>query len=212
MGLFDKMKAWGSDIKDNMDLKKKVQNNEDLTPEERTFFIDKNKKTPEEYKIEWDQEQARIAEQRRISALDRSEEKINIDSLFLRHKNGLYYFDKKFNEHAVKYYLVDFQWSGPVYESTSNTVTTGKDKKSSNAGKALAGSMLFGPTGAIVGAAGKKTTKINRTSTTTTTQNEVDSSASLVFVSVDGSDKIFKTIKCNSNIAKKVMSLKYTSL
>ena len=181
--------------------------------EERELFITKNKRTPEQHKAIYDKKQADIAEKQRITALDRTEKKHSFPGLFLRtDKDGMYYFVNSFSEVADRQYLVDFQWAGPSYNVISRSVTTGKDKHSSNAGKAVVGGLLFGPLGAVAGATSKRNTKVNHQTVTTSEQVEINTTAILVFVNARTREKTMQTVTCNSRLAKGYTSLRYTSL
>lgn len=62
MGLFDKLKQGGQDLIRNSKLQGMVRSGEILSEEDRAFFIEKNHKTPEEFKSEYD---ALMAEQKK---------------------------------------------------------------------------------------------------------------------------------------------------
>lgn len=208
MGFFDKLKESWDNASRYADLKMKIENNEifSLTEDDRIFFENTEKKTPEEYLAEWTQRQAEKAERDRIKALKKSESQYNIGGLkFRKDKNGLYYFGNSFREGAGHLKLVDFIWDGPQYNLISKT--TGKNKTHGRAGSALIGAAVDGPVGAVVGASLGKKTKVN--TTTTTTQQELDTVAFLVFESTETGTRVQKEIKCNTNIANEVRRLSF---
>ncbi|MGX7077327.1 hypothetical protein [Globicatella sanguinis] len=102
--------------------------------------------------------------------------------------NGNYYISALYSESSPRYAFERFEFDGG--STIQNTKTTGS--QSSNAGKVLGGSMIAGPLGALMGAAGKK--KINTTSTTTT--KEVSGSGKLFLRSLDTNQ--IKQIKFNA--------------
>jgi len=213
MNIFVRFKIWNAKRKRLIGIRKQIELGAPVDAEERELFVIKNKKTPEQYKTEYDQRQADIAERQRVLALDKAEKKYSFPGLYLREdKDGLYYFGNRFVEYTDKYYLVDFQWAGPVYNVVSHSVTTGTDRHSSNAGKAIVGGVLFGPVGLVAGAAGKKNTKINHHTVTTSEQKEIDTSALLVFINARTRERVMKQVTCNTTWAKKYTSLRYTSL
>ena len=186
----------------------KIEKNEisTLTEDDRNFFENTEKKTPEEYLAEWTQRQAEKAERDRIKALKNAETQYNIGGLkFRKAENGLYYFGNSFQEGAGHLKLVDFIWDGPQYNLISKT--TGKNKTHGRAGSALIGAAVAGPVGAVVGASLGKKTKVN--TTTTTTQQELDTVAFLVFESTETGTRVQKEIKCNTNIANEVRRLSF---
>lgn len=208
MGFFDKLKESWDNASRYADLKMKIENNEisTLTEDDRNFFENTEKKTPEEYLAEWTQRQAEKAERDRIKALKNAETQYNIGGLkFRKAENGLYYFGNSFQEGAGHLKLVDFIWDGPQYNLISKT--TGKNKTHGRAGSALIGAAVAGPVGAVVGASLGKKTKVN--TTTTTTQQELDTVAFLVFESTETGTRVQKEIKCNTNIANEVRRLSF---
>jgi hypothetical protein len=219
MGFFDKLKAGWDNVSRSTDLMQKIQKGEttSLSDDDRKFFEEYNKKTPEAYLEEWEEQQAQKAEKEkeralqkaendRIKALKKAETQYDIGGLkFRKSGNGLYYFGKAFQEGAGKFKLVDFIWDGPQYNLISKT--TGKNKTHGRAGSALVGAAVAGPVGAMVGASLGKKTKVN--TTTTTKQQELDTVAFLVFESAETGTKIQKEIKCNTNIANEVRRLSF---
>ena len=209
MGLFDKIKKAGSDLMKDGDIMGKIRKGEVLTEEELSFFNEKHpNETQEEIKQKYDDQQTlKQHKAHKIGGLK-----------FFTDERGYYYFSNSKELAGERYYLVGFDWAGPQYKVTSTTVTTGQDKqkgkKASTLGGAAIGS-LMGPVGTMVGAAvgasGKKKTDINRKSETTSTQEELDTTAYLIFIEKD--DKRIKkdAITCNSTIAKEVNSLTFTS-
>lgn len=209
MGFFDKIKKAGSDLMKDGDIIGKIRKGEPLTDEELSFFNEKHpNETQEEIKQKYDDQQT--LKQHKVHKIGGLK--------FFTDERGYYYFSNIKELTGERYYLVGFEWAGPQYKVTSTTVTTGQDKqkgkKASTLGGAAIGS-LVGPMGTIVGAAvgasGKKKTDINRKSETTSTQEELDTTAYLIFVEKD--DKRIKkdAITCNSTIAKEVNSLTFTS-
>lgn len=195
MGLFDSLKSGVNNISRSVSIQNKIEKGELelLTEEERTFYTDFNKMTPEEYLAKWELKQTKKAEtQLHIGGLD-----------FRKDGEGLYYFGTMFNPDAERYLIVDFVWDGPQYNLISKT--TGKNKTKGRAGSALIGAAIAGPTGAIVGASLGRKTKVN--TSTVTEQQEKDSVAFLVFESVDTGIRIQKKIKCNSDIATEIREL-----
>lgn len=210
MGLFDKIKGSLDNASRYADLRKKIENNEiaTLTEDDRNFFEITAKKTPEEYLVKYEEQQAEKAENERIKALKKAEMQYNIGGLkFRKDSNGLYYFGNTFQEGAGNYKLVDFIWDGPQYNLISKT--TGKNKTHGRAGSALIGAAVAGPVGAVVGASLGKKTKVN--TKTTTTQQELDTIAFLVFEAADTGARIQKEIKCNTTIANEVRRLTCSS-
>ena len=208
MGFFDKLKESWDNASRYADLKMKIENNEisTLTEDDRNFFENTEKKTPEEYLAEWTQRQSEKAERDRIKALKNAETQYNIGGLkFRKAENGLYYFGNSFQEGAGHLKLVDFIWDGPQYKLISKT--TGTNKTQGRAGSALIGGAVAGPIGAISGASRGKKTKVN--TTTTTTQHELDTVAFLVFESTETGTRVQKEIKCNTNIANEVRRLSF---
>lgn len=213
MSIFDKVKEWNGNRKQVNELKKQIQNDETLTADEAAYFTEQTKQTPAEYKKAYEKLQAQVAENKRVNELKFAEKKYNIGGLVLRSdKSGNYYFSNSFDEHADKFILTNYQWNGPLYDTVSTTRTTGNDKKQGRAGSAIVGGVVAGPVGAVVGASRKKNTKVDRTSVTTTTQKELDTECILTFINVETSEKVFKTIKCNSSIIKEITKLSFTHI
>lgn len=210
MGLFDKIKKVGSDFKKDNDIIAKVYRGEELTADELSFFNEKRPNTtPAEFKQKHDDE---------LTLKKHKPHKIG-GLKFFTDERGYYYFSFSKSLTGERYYLVGFEWSGPQYKVTSTTVTSGKDvqkgKKGSTLGGAAVGSLLAPGVGTLVGAAvgasGKKKTDINRKSETTSTQEELDTTAYLIFVEKDDKRIKRESIKCNSSIAKEVNALRFTS-
>jgi hypothetical protein len=213
MNLLNRLKAWFAKRKRLKDIKKRIRAGELLLAEECDFFTTAAKKSPVQFKAEYDKQQAEIAERNRIAALDHAEQKYRFPGLDLRiDQNGFYYFSRQFVEFADKYYLVDYQWSGPAYTIVEKSVTTGTDKRSGNAGKVIVGGLLLGPIGAIAGATARKTTNVNRQTLTTTEQREVNTNAILVFVNASTRERVMKNVACNSGLSQQYTSLRYTTL
>ncbi|MDM8212773.1 SHOCT domain-containing protein [Enterococcus hirae] len=209
MGLFDKLKKAGSDMMKDGEICGKVKKGEPLTEEEFAFFSEKHPDTTiEEMKKEWDDKQ---------TLMRHAEHKIG-GLKFFTDENGYYYFTARKELTGERYYLVNFDWSGPQYDTKSSTSTTGKDKKQGRAGSTVAGgilgSMLVPGVGTVIGAAAganrKKKTDINRKSETTTTQEERNTTAYLIFVEKDNKSVLTKTITCNNQIASQVRQLTFT--
>ena len=210
MGFFDKIKKAGSDLMKDGDIMGKIRKGEPLTDEELSFFNEKHpNETQEEIKQKYDDQQTlKQHKAHKIGGLK-----------FFTDERGYYYFSNSKELTGERYYLVGFDWSGPQYKVTSTTVTTGQDKQKGKKGSTLGGAAIgsiIAPgvgtlVGAAVGASGKKKTDINRKSETTSTQEELDTTAYLIFVEKD--DKRIKkdAITCNSTIAKEVNSLTFTS-
>ena len=209
MGLFDKIKKVGSDFKKDNDIIAKVYRGEELTADELSFFNEKRPNTtPAEFKQKHDDELTlKKHKQHKIGGLK-----------FFTDERGYYYFSFSKSLTGERYYLVGFEWSGPQYKVTSPTVTSGKDvqkgKKGSTLGGAAVGTLLAPGVGTLVGAAvgasGKKKTDVNRKSETTSTQEEIDTTAYLIFIEKDDKRVKRESIKCNTTIAKEVNSLRFT--
>lgn len=92
-----------------------------------------------------------------------------LDSLTLRRDvNNYFYVSKKYDQNAVKYQFDRFEWGGSTV--TQETITTGNIKTKGRTGQAIAGAALLGPAGAVIGSAGKRKSKVDTKSTTTTTE------------------------------------------
>lgn len=138
-GLFGKLKQAGSDKIRMVKLNQKAEKGEfsGFTVDDRTLFIKTHNMPPEAYKQKLDAEKA---ERERIARLTSQERQFNLGGLALRQDvNGLYYFGLVFNEHAERFYLVDFKWDGPLHTQRSITNTTGTNKIQGRAGSALVG-------------------------------------------------------------------------
>lgn len=220
MSIFDSVQKWNTDRKQIKELRNRIARDENLSPREVAYFIEKTKETPEEYKLKYDELQARRAEMERVAELKAREERYSIGGLVFRgDKDGRYYFSSAFDEHAPKYVLTNYQWSGPIYNAVSTTHTTGKDTTQGRTGSAILGGIVGGainPAGAVVGATAganrKKNTKVDRTTVTQIEQKEIDSDCILEFVNVGTGEKVFKTLKCNSKIIQEVIGLRFTQL
>lgn len=194
-----------------------------LTPEEREFYANNEKNTPEEHLAKYQEKQARIAENKRIAEQRRAENKriaeqqraenkriaelkkqetqFFIGSLSLRRgANGLYYFGSTFVENAACWRLVSFIWDGPKYEYIAKTTGTTRPK-----GK-LTGAILGGIAGGACGAAFGASVGTHRYTDLNTTVKRIEKAtpAYLVFESVRTGERKKKRIQCNTETAGKV--------
>lgn len=172
-----------------------------LTPEEREFYANNEKNTPEEHLAKYQEKQARIAENKRIAELKKQETQYFIGSLSLRRgANGLYYFGSTFVENAACWRLVSFIWDGPKYEYIAKTTGTTRPK-----GK-LTGAILGGIAGGACGAAFGASVGTHRYTDLNTTVKRIEKAtpAYLVFESVRTGERKKKRIQCNTETAGKV--------
>lgn len=75
MGFFDKLKAGWDNVSRSTDLMQKIQKGEmtSLSDDDRKFFEEYNKKAPEAYLEEWEEQQAQKAEKEKERALQKAE-------------------------------------------------------------------------------------------------------------------------------------------
>ncbi len=175
-----------------------------LTPEERAFYTEHEKRTPEQYLAQYQEKQARIAEKERIRALKQQETQLHIGGLYFRRGgNGLYYFGDSFVENAACWRLVSFIWGGPHYETI--TKTTGTTRPKGKLRGAMLGGAVAGFSGAFIGAVNgmERHTDLK----TTVQQVEKDTVAYLVFESVRTGERVQKKIWCNTKVAGQVGKL-----
>lgn len=90
-----------------------------------------------------------------------------LDSITLRRDtNNHFYVSKKYDPNATKYKFERFEWGGSTM--TQETITTGNIKTKGRTGQTITGAALLGPAGAIIGSAGKRKSKVDTKSSTTT--------------------------------------------
>lgn len=134
----------------------------------------------------------------------------NLDSITLRRDvNNYFYVSKKFDPNATKFKFERFEWGGS--SMTQETITTGDVKTKGRTGQALAGGLLFGGAGASIGAAGKRNSKINTRSTTTTT--EIGSDGKLFLRNVEDNSikevNVFLNSAQASNLERFIANIDY---
>ncbi|EGO7725479.1 SHOCT domain-containing protein [Enterococcus faecalis] len=107
-------------------------------------------------------------EQKLVLSVKKSFSK-KLDSIVLRRDiNNYFYISKNYNPDAIKYLFERFEWNGST--TTQKTITKGDIKTKGRTGKTVVGAALLGPVGAIIGSSGKRKSKIDTESTTTTTE------------------------------------------
>ncbi len=110
--------------------------------------------------------------------------------IILRKKiTGELYFN---NNEDQTYRLVQYDWNGPIIKTITTSTTTGTHKRKGRMGRSLVGFALLGPGGAVIGAAGKRKTKINEVTHSQEIEKEVPSLAILKFQSLQDSEIISK--------------------
>lgn len=139
-----------------------------------------------------------------------------VSNLMTQRPDGTIYFN---NNISTYYYLVGYEWGGPIYNEITKSTEVGKDNSTTvKKGKslkigigALAGAAI-NPLGAVVGAAmgagskGKSNTSGSFTKeiSETTKKEEVDTQAILAFENTDNKNIYKLSIKCNSIIDSKI--------
>lgn len=101
---------------------------------------------------------------------------------------GYYYLSNKYDPQAPRYTFERFTWGGSTI--SQETTTKGDIKTKGRMGQTLVGAAVAGPVGGLIGASGKRKSKVETTSKTTTT--EVGSEGVLYFRGLDGTVKEVK--------------------
>lgn len=211
MKILDKAKKMGSDIKQNLEITKKIHAGEKLTEEEIVFFetYHPNLTVVEEKKNFDENELLKLHKKITFGT--------NPLSFFVDEK-GYYYFELEKTTTGARYILTDFVWNGPEYVLSSTSNTTGVHKKQGRSGSVITGATLgsiIAPglgtlIGAVAGGSRKKNKKIHQQTETITERTEVDSLGTLTFINITSNEKKFKTIMCKLNTAEQIRKLKYS--
>lgn len=123
-------------------------------------------------------------------------------------KNYLY-ISKNFNSKATKYKFERFQWNGSTF--TQETVTNGVVSTKGRLGKTIVGGLAFGPVGAVVGASGKRKSKVS--SISKTTNQEIGSEGILFLRNIEDNSikevKLFLNSSQANNLERFVSNIDY---
>ncbi|WP_312187950.1 SHOCT domain-containing protein [Enterococcus sp.] len=134
-----------------------------------------------------------------------------LDSITLRRDtNNYFYVSKKYDPNATKYKFERFEWGGSTM--TQETITTGNIKTKGRTGQTIAGAALLGPAGAIIGSTGKRKSKVDTKSTTTTT--EIGSEGKIFLRSIEDNSikevSVFLDSAQASNLERFIANIDYT--
>ncbi len=131
-------------------------------------------------------------------------------------QDGTVYFNTNFND---RFLLIDYSWSGPMYETTINstTNTAGQEITKGKSGKMAAGAIVgtvLAPgvgtvVGAAIGAGGKKKKNKSSHSNTSSTQKQIEilTPATLKFRNMDTNAIVSIVIGCNSLIDSQIKGM-----
>lgn len=125
--------------------------------------------------------------------------------------NNYFYLSNKYDPQAPRYKFERFDWGGSSF--TEETITKGDIKTKGRMGQTLVGAAVAGPVGALVGASGKRKSKVDTTSKTTTTENGSEGTIYLRNVS-DSSIKEVKVFLVSSeaeNLERFIANVNYKS-
>ncbi len=166
MGLFDKVKKAGSEMKKNFDLKEKAMKREEFTDEERAFFVKKNEMSPEVYHDKTVQDQIQRERDKAVK-----KENQRVDEII----NPKRHFKSTKSSNNIQVDTVHGTWrirnsmnTGSIYlyeELLSYNLSTNGHSQiegGTSVGGALIGGALFGPAGAIIGGTGGKKKQQNK--------------------------------------------------
>ncbi len=123
--------------------------------------------------------------------------------------NNYFYLSNKYDPQSPRYRFERFDWGGSSF--TEETITKGDIKTKGRMGKTLVGAAVAGPVGALVGASGKRKSKVDTTSKTTTTENGSEGTIYLRNVS-DSSIKEVKVFLVSSeaeNLERFIANVNY---
>ncbi len=136
----------------------------------------------------------------------------SVSTMFQR-EDGTVYFNNNFHD---KFTLIDYDWSGPRFEVTTNstTNTTGQEVTKGKSGRmatgAIIGTAIFPGVGTAVGAAigagGKKKKSTNSLSNTNSVQRQTEilTPATLKFRNIDTNALVSIVIGCNTLIDSQI--------
>lgn len=123
--------------------------------------------------------------------------------------NNYFYLSNKYDPQSPRYKFERFDWGGSSF--TEETITKGDIKTKGRMGQTLVGAAVAGPVGALVGASGKRKSKVDTTSKTTTTENGSEGTIYLRNVS-DSSIKEVKVFLVSSeaeNLERFIANVNY---
>lgn len=123
--------------------------------------------------------------------------------------NNYFYLSNKYDPQSPRYRFERFDWGGSSF--TEETITKGDIKTKGRMGQTLVGAAVAGPVGALVGASGKRKSKVDTTSKTTTTENGSEGTIYLRNVS-DSSIKEVKVFLVSSeaeNLERFIANVNY---
>lgn len=134
---------------------------------------------------------------------------IQLDSITLRRDgNDYFYVSKKYDPNPIKYKFERLEWGSTIVQKTK---TTGNINTKGRTGKTIAGAALLGPTGAIISSSGKRKSKVNTKSITTT--KDIGSEGKLFLRNLEDNSikevKIFLYSSQVSNIERFIANVNY---
>ncbi|MCO5478525.1 hypothetical protein NG891_17490 [Enterococcus gallinarum] len=137
--------------------------------------------------------------------------KKQLDSITLRRDiNDYFYVSKKYDPNAIKHQFERFEWGGSTI--TQETITTGTIKTKGRTGQTIAGAALLGRTGAIIGSAGKRKSRVDTKSTTTA--KEMGSEGKIFLRNLEDNSikevKVFLESAQASNLERFIANVNYT--
>lgn len=117
-----------------------------------------------------------------------------------------------FNNNTIRNYrLISYTWNGPLYNSVTNSNTTGTEVKKGKGGKIIGGAIIgsmINPVGAAIGAAagaGSKSQKNINSNTVSTTQNiEIATPASIKLKCIETNEVFGISFNCTTAIDTRI--------
>jgi hypothetical protein len=120
--------------------------------------------------------------------------------------DGYYYFSKKYDNSSERFLFENYFWNGSTYTSTTIANTQGSINQKGRSGSALVGGLLAGPAGAIIGSSRGKKSKVDTTTTSNTTKQELGSDAKITFKSANTGEikniQVYATQSINDNLLR----------
>lgn len=127
-----------------------------------------------------------------------------------RDTNDYFYISNKYDTGAPKFRFERFEWNGSSF--TQETITKGEIKTKGRMGQSLVGAALLGPAGAVIGGSGKRKSKVDTKSTTTT--HESGSEGKLYLRSILDESikevKVFLNAAQAANVERFIANIDYT--